>query len=587
MARRDDDRYATFVIASRDGLLKTAYLLTSGDERRALDIAREALVRTYLAWPRSGQEGAADQAVSALASAATSAERSLARRRPQEPAADGAARAGDHPPAEPPTEKGRVLAALRSLTPQQRACITLRYYQRRSLAQTAALLACSVATATRATSEAMTALQQALDSGIGRPTAARPERLPANLTRLLDSAAEEASADTLDPAGLIELGARRQRQRRSRSLLGAAAVTALACLAGVAIIRSDDASTIDDRDRTTLIDLRRTEPFDPSAATTLGQVRSGRGDRAMVVGLTSDGHAIVDRAVPGARHLRQLSLQDLTTGRRMPLAGSRYDGRQGGVTTAAGTERWVVWAAHLRFRYQVYGAYDRRRRVSRTLLEQQFPASSGVQIMYTDKLLLTSDDQLLLQGFSDGGSRPITGLYAVALDGTSKPRLAISGALGVAVRGTEVTYFTQSLFVASLQRHDLATGETTTLGSPAEAGCGPLESGLGGATLLVLEACSESPRQRLVVASADGNPRTVLGLRQNAFFTEVGVTGRYLTLEGSERFRHGYLFDARSSTLYHLPGREQSLQVLQGNPEVFAVTTAVRRSPTTTLYRLD
>src|SRR6218665_3074163 len=54
-----DEEFAAFMAAHGDALLRTAWYLT-GDQHRAEELAQQALVRTYAAWPRvrSGDPGA-------------------------------------------------------------------------------------------------------------------------------------------------------------------------------------------------------------------------------------------------------------------------------------------------------------------------------------------------------------------------------------------------------------------------------------------------------------------------------------------------------------------------------------------------
>jgi hypothetical protein len=51
-ADSDDSSFRDFVDASQRALLRVAELLTGGDSGRAEDLVQQALVKTYLAWPR-------------------------------------------------------------------------------------------------------------------------------------------------------------------------------------------------------------------------------------------------------------------------------------------------------------------------------------------------------------------------------------------------------------------------------------------------------------------------------------------------------------------------------------------------------
>ena len=75
MPRRDDEEFVAFATASRDRLRRTAYLMC-GDWHRASDLAQEALIRVYVAWPRLERKGGlAAYARRAVVSAAIDASR--------------------------------------------------------------------------------------------------------------------------------------------------------------------------------------------------------------------------------------------------------------------------------------------------------------------------------------------------------------------------------------------------------------------------------------------------------------------------------------------------------------------------------
>lgn len=57
MARRDDD-FVAFVDVRSAALLRTARLLTAGDQHAAEDLVQSALEKAYVAWPRIRRMGA-------------------------------------------------------------------------------------------------------------------------------------------------------------------------------------------------------------------------------------------------------------------------------------------------------------------------------------------------------------------------------------------------------------------------------------------------------------------------------------------------------------------------------------------------
>ena len=54
---RDDQAFADFAVVVQPRLRRTAYLMC-GDWHRASDLAQEALIKVYLAWPRLERRGA-------------------------------------------------------------------------------------------------------------------------------------------------------------------------------------------------------------------------------------------------------------------------------------------------------------------------------------------------------------------------------------------------------------------------------------------------------------------------------------------------------------------------------------------------
>ena len=65
MARRDDD-FVAFVDARSAALLRTARLLTAGDQHAAEDLVQTALEKAYVAWPRIQRKGAQEAYVRSI-----------------------------------------------------------------------------------------------------------------------------------------------------------------------------------------------------------------------------------------------------------------------------------------------------------------------------------------------------------------------------------------------------------------------------------------------------------------------------------------------------------------------------------------
>ncbi|MEU8265934.1 SigE family RNA polymerase sigma factor [Sphaerisporangium sp. NPDC049002] len=149
------DRYEgfkEFVGSRQQSLMRSAYLLT-GDASRAEDLLQTALMRTARHWPRLVKDGNPEAYVRrALINQHISWYRRL-RGTVEVPIA--------HPP-----EHGRDLGdeslhrlalrqALLRLTPRQRAVLVLRFYEDRTVDETADLLGCSPGTVKSQTNHAL------------------------------------------------------------------------------------------------------------------------------------------------------------------------------------------------------------------------------------------------------------------------------------------------------------------------------------------------------------------------------------------------------------------------------------------------
>ncbi|SED24795.1 RNA polymerase sigma-70 factor, sigma-E family [Nocardioides exalbidus] len=166
---RGDDDFAEFVHVAWPGLYRSAYLLL-GDRGLAEDLAQTALTKTYVAWARIEDPGAARAyAQRTLINTASSwfRRRSWRSERPSDDLPE--ASDGRHPGA-----RVEVMEALASLPPRQRAVVVLRYYEDLSVAETADALGCSAGTVKSQTFEAFAKLRTLLGD------AAVPETLGAH-----------------------------------------------------------------------------------------------------------------------------------------------------------------------------------------------------------------------------------------------------------------------------------------------------------------------------------------------------------------------------------------------------------------------
>jgi RNA polymerase sigma-70 factor (sigma-E family) len=162
----DDDEtdFREFVTTRWASLVATAYLITT-DRGIAEDCVQEAMTRVHRHWRRVRKDGTpAAYAHQAVVNAALSWRR---RRRIREvpliPADQSAYPASEQVRQGLDGVDGVLLAALRSLPPQMRAAVALRYLEDRSEAETARLLGCSVGTVKSSTSRGVARLRQVLD----------------------------------------------------------------------------------------------------------------------------------------------------------------------------------------------------------------------------------------------------------------------------------------------------------------------------------------------------------------------------------------------------------------------------------------
>lgn len=160
MSRRDeDDAFSEFVAARSPALLRTAFLLT-GDHQLAEDLVQTALTKTYLAWGRIHDKGAAEAYVRRTM---LTTQTSWWRRRWRGETPTGELPdAGYDAPFEHSDERARLWEHLQALPARQRAVVVLRFYEDLSAAEAADLLSCSVGTIKSQTSRALSTLRDRL-----------------------------------------------------------------------------------------------------------------------------------------------------------------------------------------------------------------------------------------------------------------------------------------------------------------------------------------------------------------------------------------------------------------------------------------
>lgn len=154
-----DEEFAAFMAASTPALARTAWLLC-GDAHLADELVQQALVRTYLAWPRARDRDPLAYARRVLANLRID----TWRRRRREVLVDpvdlphGAAPSG----ADRLADRDRLVRALATLTTRQRRVVVLRHLEGLSETEVADDLGVSVGTVKSTASRALARLRDSL-----------------------------------------------------------------------------------------------------------------------------------------------------------------------------------------------------------------------------------------------------------------------------------------------------------------------------------------------------------------------------------------------------------------------------------------
>lgn len=149
-----DASFTAFMLEAQPSLLRTAYFLT-GDPDLARELVQDALVRTYLAWPKVRQDTAMAYVRRILVNGRADHARRLRREVPSLVLREA--------PVEADTthlEREQLVDLLAKLPEQQRKVIVLRYCADLSERQTAELLGLSVGGVKSAASRGLAALRE-------------------------------------------------------------------------------------------------------------------------------------------------------------------------------------------------------------------------------------------------------------------------------------------------------------------------------------------------------------------------------------------------------------------------------------------
>lgn len=177
MAVRDrrESAYHELVVTRSASLFRTA-LLVVADHQLAQDLLQEALVKTYVAWPRLRDVGKAEAYTRrvVVTTAVSWRRRSSFHERPAEVL----------PEREVDDQSDDVVAGtdlwrhLQALPPRQRAAVALRYCQDLSEVQTAELMGCTVGSVKRHTSRGLAALRERMGDRLTVPASDEPAVTP-------------------------------------------------------------------------------------------------------------------------------------------------------------------------------------------------------------------------------------------------------------------------------------------------------------------------------------------------------------------------------------------------------------------------
>ncbi|MBO1333816.1 SigE family RNA polymerase sigma factor [Streptomyces sp. VRA16 Mangrove soil] len=165
MRRSLEGAFREFAEARSGQLFRSACLLTSGDAHLAEDLVQETLGRMYVVWGRSavrvGNPAAYAQTVLVRVFLAYQRRRS-AGERPSAELPEGAAAGGSDT-----SLRLTLLDALRELPPKDRAVVVLRYWEDRSIEETADVLHLSSSAVRTRSSRALARLREQLGGSIG------------------------------------------------------------------------------------------------------------------------------------------------------------------------------------------------------------------------------------------------------------------------------------------------------------------------------------------------------------------------------------------------------------------------------------
>jgi RNA polymerase sigma-70 factor (sigma-E family) len=174
LAGRDEAEFSAFVARDGGQLLGFAFLLT-GSRPDAEDLVQQALLRTAARWQAARQSPAGYSRIVVL-NLVRDRWRALRRQRAETLAADLTVLPSAVDAAAGVLDRQVLLAACRLLPLQQRAVLVLRFWEDRSVEETAAVLGCTAGTVKSHTHRALARLRVLLaDVAYAAPGSPAPE----------------------------------------------------------------------------------------------------------------------------------------------------------------------------------------------------------------------------------------------------------------------------------------------------------------------------------------------------------------------------------------------------------------------------
>ena len=173
LAGGDEAEFSAF--AARDGgqLLGFAFLLT-GNRHDAEDLVQQALLRTAARW-RAARQSPAGYSRTVVLNLVRDRWRAQQRQQPETPSLDLAELPSAVDAAAVVLDRQVLLDACRLLPLQQRAVLVLRYWEDRSVEETAAVLGCTSGTVKSQTHRALARLRDVLADLAGAPPEGRAQ----------------------------------------------------------------------------------------------------------------------------------------------------------------------------------------------------------------------------------------------------------------------------------------------------------------------------------------------------------------------------------------------------------------------------